>query len=124
MLDTRHNPRLKSHNISKFAMITYSVTDDCFRQTYRNGLSFSVQIEHGGKFNLRNLIKPAMFYNDQTSIRSVTVYHLQYPSVSFSTSVCVRACVRARACIATSRGVTERTASYNRCESTQKRFRN
>jgi len=97
MLDTRHNPRLKSHNVPKFSMITYSVTDHCFWQTYRSRLSFSVQTEHGGKFNLRNLIKPDTFHNDQMSVTSVTVYHRQYPSGSFSTSVCVCVCVCARA---------------------------
>jgi len=77
MLDTRHNRRLKSHNVSKFAMITYSVIDDCFWQTYWSRLSFSVQIKHGAKFNLRNLIKPETFHNDQTPVTSVTVQHRQ-----------------------------------------------
>jgi hypothetical protein len=96
MIDTRHNPRLKSHNVPKFSMITYSVTDHCLWQTYRSRLSFSVQNEHGGKFNLRNLIKPEKFHNDQMSVTSLNVYHRQYPSGSFSTSVCVRARASAR----------------------------
>jgi hypothetical protein len=94
MLDTRHNPRLKSHNVSKLAMIKYSVTNHCFWQTYRSRLSFSVQIEHGGKFNLRNLIKLETFHNDQTAVTNVTADRRQYPSGSFRVRACV--CVRAR----------------------------
>jgi len=118
MLDTRHNPRLKSHNVSKFAMITYSVTDHCFWQTRQSMLSFSVQIEHGGKFSLRNLIKTETFHNDQMSVTSVALHHLQYLSRSFfheRVCMCVRVRARARNYV---RGATERTASYNGRDST------